>query len=81
MPEKNEPYFNKYKSINGNPKKFVEFIKTFMENFDPNYKLCKEWVEVVHDLMMKKINTENSLLDIIFDDFKNNINKTISNLL
>jgi len=75
------PFYKEIKSINGNPKKFVEFIKTFMENFDPNYKLCKEWVEVVHDLMMKKINTENSLLDIIFDDFKNNINKTISNLL
>ena len=76
------PFYEEIKSINGNPKKFVEFIKKFMENFDTNYKLCKEWIEVVHDLMMKKINTENSLLDIIFDDFKNNnTNKKIKNLL
>ena len=72
------PFYEEIKSINGNPKKFVEFIKIFMENFDKNYKLCKEWIEIVHDLMMKKINTENSLLGIVFDDFKNNnINQPI----
>jgi hypothetical protein len=74
------PFYEEIKSINGNPKKFVEFIKIFMENFDRNYKLCKEWIEIVHDLMMKKINTENSLLGIVFDDFRNNnINQLLLN--
>jgi len=45
--------------------KFVEFIKEFLKNYEKNYKLCKEWVDEVHTIILDKINNENSFLDII----------------
>lgn len=69
---KTHPFYEKIKSINGNPEDFIEFVKIFMENFDRNYKLCKDWTDLVHNKLMEKINNENSLLDLILDDFKNN---------
>jgi hypothetical protein len=77
------PFYEEIKSINGNPKKFVEFVKWFMENFDANYKLCKEWVNFVHDELMQKINNENSLLDTILNNFEynDNLNEIKKNLL
>ena len=74
------PFYEEIKSINGNPEKFVEFIKWFMENFDANYKLCKEWV---NDELIQKINNENSLLDMILNNFEynDNLNEIKKNLL
>ena len=34
MPEKNEPYFNKYKSINGNPVLFLRLSQKEKINID-----------------------------------------------
>jgi len=72
----NHPFYNEIKLTNGNSEKFVEFVKLFMENFDKNYELCKEWINVVHDKFMEKLNNENSLLDLILNDFCDN-NKLI----
>ena len=63
------PFYNEIKSIMGCPKKFVEFIKTFMDDFDKNHRLCKDWIESVHMKLMEKINNENSLLDLIYNNF------------
>jgi hypothetical protein len=76
------PFYNEIKSIMGCPKKFVEFIKTFMDDFDKNHKLCKDWIESVHMKLMEKINNENSLLDLISNNFnEDNQNKIQKKLL
>jgi len=69
------PFYNEIKSIMGCPEKFAEFVKIFMNDFDKNHKLCKDWVESVHIKLMEKINNENSLLDLISSNF----NKTNEN--
>jgi hypothetical protein len=79
----NHPFYKEIKLINGDEEKFVEFVKLFMENFDNNYLLCKEWVQLAHNKLIEKIDKENSFLDLILNEFKNhNINKNIiKNLL
>jgi hypothetical protein len=64
------PFYNEIKTINGDTKKFVDFVEIFMKDFDKNYSLCKEWTQNVHDTLIKKIESENSLLDLILCDFK-----------
>jgi len=64
------PFYNEIKTLNGDTKKFVEFVEIFMKDFDKNYDLCKEWTQNVHDTLIKKIESENSLLDLISSDFK-----------
>ena len=73
------PFYNESKKIKGNAVKVAEFVKEFMENFDENYILCKEWSDICHTAFMNKFNNENSLLDLIISDFKspNSISKLI----
>jgi hypothetical protein len=62
--------------IKGNPVKTANFIKTFMDDFEKNYILCKDWLDECRELFLNKINTENSLLDLMLISFKkeNNVN-------
>jgi len=71
---KNHPFYKEIKLSNGNPEKFVEFVKLFMENFDKNYQLCKDWTNLAHHKFMEKLNNENSLLDLILNNFKSESN-------
>lgn len=66
------PFYDEIKIRNSNIEKFVEFVKIFMENFEKNHKLCKDWIDVVHDKFMEKLNNENSVLDLILNDFCDN---------
>jgi hypothetical protein len=76
------PFYNEIKSIMGCPEKFVEFVKIFMDDFDKNHKLSKDWIESVHMKLMEKINNENSLLDLISNNFnEDNQNKIQKKLL
>lgn len=59
------PFFNESLKCKANSKLFAGFVKAFMENFDENYILCKEWSDLVHTKLMYKLNTENSLLDLL----------------
>jgi len=68
------PFYNEIKTINGDTKKFVKFVEQFMKNFNENHILCKRWIELVHDALMEKINKENSLLDLILNEFNNEDN-------
>ena len=70
----NHPFYNEIKITNGDPEKFVEFVKSFMENFDKNYKLCKEWTILAHTKLIEIINNDNSLLDLVLNDFKSEVN-------
>jgi hypothetical protein len=67
--EKHPFYTESEKCIN-NPEKFVKFVKKFMENFEINNNLCILWTDKAHDLLMNKINNENSLLNILINNFE-----------
>jgi hypothetical protein len=63
--------------IKGNPVKTANFIKTFMDDFEKNYILCKDWLDECRELFLNKINTENSLLDLMLISFKKENNVSI----
>jgi hypothetical protein len=62
------PFYNESKRCKTNGKLFAEFVDKFLQNFDENYKLCKEWSDLVHNKLIYKIENENSLLDLIIDE-------------
>lgn len=59
------PFYENAINYRGNPGKFADFVKKFMENYEENYSLCKEWVNKVHEIMIEKIYNENSFLDLL----------------
>ena len=61
------PFYNESKRCKTNGKLFAQFVDTFLQNFDDNYKLCKEWSDFVHSKLMYKMENENSLLDLIIE--------------
>jgi hypothetical protein len=61
------PFYDESKKCKTNGKLFAQFVDTFLQNFDENYKLCKEWSDLVHNKLMYKIENENSLLDLIIE--------------
>lgn len=70
------PFYDEFKRCNSNPKLFSEFVYNFMNNFDYNYKVCEDWSEYVRNEFIKKLNMENSLIDILSTDISI-INKKI----
>ena len=66
------PFYEDFVYHKGNSEKFVEFVKKFMENFDYNYKLCKEWSDICKNKFIKKLEKENNLLALIADNFETN---------
>jgi hypothetical protein len=67
------PFYKESLRCKTNGKLFANFVKTFMDDFENNYKLCKEWSDLVHTKLMYLIENENSLLDLILSDFKKTI--------
>ncbi len=63
------PFMNNFKLHKGDTKLFVDFVKVFMENYDENYQLCKEWSNKCNKLFVDKLETENSLLDLMTNEF------------
>jgi hypothetical protein len=72
------PFYNEIKKSRIDRKYFVTFVEDFLNNFEENYLLCKTWTDMYHTAFMNKINNENSLFDLILNDFKKDIiiNKT-----
>ena len=67
------PFYNEIKKSRIDRKYFVKFVEKFLTDFDKNYKLCKDWTDVYHKEFIKKINKENSLFDLILNEFKKDI--------
>lgn len=61
------PFYNESKRCKTNGKLFAQFVNTFLQNFNENYELCKEWSNLVHNKLMYKMENENSLLDLIIN--------------
>jgi hypothetical protein len=74
------PFFEESKRCKTNGKLFAEFVDKFLENFDENYLLCKEWSDLAHNRLMTSVETKNSLLDLILKNFQKDI-KPISSLI
>lgn len=73
------PFFEESKKFQSNAKEFSNFVNEFMQDFDKNFKLCKEWSDLVFEKIMQKIQNENSLLDLIRKNSLNieNVNKKL----
>lgn len=75
------PFYKEIKLIKSDSNKFSKFVSEFMKNYEHNYTLCKDWVNTAHSVLIKEINTKNSLLDLIisnnFCKLKNPIKKNL----
>lgn len=67
---KPHPFYEDFVNHKGNSEKFVKFVKIFMDNFDYNYNLCKEWSDMCKKEFINKLENENNFLDLILNDFK-----------
>jgi hypothetical protein len=67
------PFYKESKMCKTNSKLFAEFVDKFLENFDENYKLCKEWSDLAHSKLIKLVENDNSLLNLILKDFKKSL--------
>jgi len=63
------PFYEDSKRCRANSKLFAQFVESFMNEFDTNYVLCKEWSDLVHSKIMNSVNNDNSLLDLIIKGF------------
>jgi len=63
------PFYNEVKNFKGKPILIVKFIETFMNDYDKNYMLLKQWTDDVHFKFMERINSDNSLLNLILNKF------------
>jgi hypothetical protein len=61
------PFYDDIKNSIGKIDNFVNFIEKFFINYDDNLKLCKNWVDICHNTLIKKINSENSFLSSIYN--------------
>jgi hypothetical protein len=59
------PFYEQSLKCRANSKSFAKFVESFLENFDENYILCKEWSDLVHAKIMNSITNDNSLLDLL----------------
>lgn len=63
------PFYSEFKKHSGNSRLFVKFVELFMNDFDSNYNLIKEWTNTCHIKFMEKLNSNNDLLNMVLDEF------------
>ncbi len=68
------PFLVHSEKIQADPLLIKNFIESFLANFEDNYLICKKWVDECRIKMIEKLYKENSLIDLIIDEFKKNIN-------
>ncbi len=66
------PFYKEINECYGNPKRFCNFVKNFLEDFDKNYSLCLDWSKKANDVFMNQLLSKNDLLDLIQTNFKKN---------
>jgi hypothetical protein len=64
------PFYKESAKCKTNGKLFAKFVSEFLNNFDENYILCKEWSDLAHNKLMYLIENDNSLLNLILDNFQ-----------
>jgi len=63
------PFYNDFKNHKGDAAAFSKFVNNFLNNFEYNYTLCKEWVDMCHKLLIQKMESENSFLEMLKNGF------------
>ena len=63
------PFLEESKKIQSDSKMIAEFVDKFLNDFENNYNLCKMWSDECYNKFVKKLKTENSLLDLIIGGF------------
>ena len=74
------PFYDEAVKYRNNEFLFIEFIKEFMNNFENNYKQCKDWTNECNEKLMNLVNNTNSFLDLLQSgnlSISNKINKNI----
>lgn len=78
------PFYRNSLEYKNKPELFIEFIKTFMDNFENNYKLCKDWTDECNRKLMNLVNNSNSFLELlqtnnllILNETNDNVSKKI----
>ena len=66
------PFYNEIKECYGDSKKFCNFVRNFLEDFDKNYPLCLEWSKKANETFISVLLSKNDLLDLIQTNFKKN---------
>ena len=64
------PFYKESVKCKTSGKLFAEFVSEFLNNFDENYILCKEWSDLAHNKLIHLIESDNSLLNLILDNFQ-----------
>ena len=59
------PFYNQALEYKNNPNLFIEFVDKFMQDYEKNHKLCKDWVTLCNEKLMNEVNTKNSFLDLL----------------
>jgi len=59
------PFYKDAVKYRNNTRLFVDFINTFMQDFENNYELCKKWTNMCNSKLMYLINNNNSFLDLL----------------
>lgn len=59
------PFYNEIKKCNGKEDELIKFINWFFEDYDINYEKIKNWINICHNKFINKLNSENSLIDIL----------------
>ena len=67
------PFYNQTKDSYNDSKKFCDFVKSFLENFNENYLLCLEWSKKANETLLERILSKNDLLDLFNSNFKKNL--------
>lgn len=57
------PYYIEIKDARNNTDKLVSFIEKLIENFDEMYPKIKEWTNLVHQELQRRLREENSFLE------------------
>lgn len=64
------PFYKDSVRCKTNGKLFAKFVDEFLDNFNENYILCKEWSDLAHSKLVELVETKNSLFDLIIKDFQ-----------
>jgi hypothetical protein len=71
------PFYDEMEYAKGDAILFAEFVNVFMQNFEINHILCKEWTTIAHNKFMNILNTTNSFLDDMVAGKYKNIKESI----
>jgi len=62
------PYYKEIKEFDTDKEKFKEFVQKFSDNFDDMYPPLVEWTNNLHNELVRKINSDNSMLSHLIDN-------------